>query len=162
MYTFIGKIPQIDELADMDVRRLVSTNFFPMLAVKQMYKQGAHCPITSASPLFLFESGLSASLNEVPVEFHSFFTAIAQTAPDFHSSVEWDLPSLVSLLVLQLLRTKLEKPVGSNGGRGASAAKRRDSGNRVDTVAVALSDGFDNEAAIEKLYGECGEGQCYI
>jgi hypothetical protein len=38
VYTFIGKIPEIDEVAESDLRRLVSTNFFPVFAVKQMSK----------------------------------------------------------------------------------------------------------------------------
>lgn len=113
-----------------------------------------------ANDLFVFENGLSAGLYEVPVEFHPFFTAIAQTAPDFHCSVEWDSPSLASLLVLQMLRTKLEKPAGggNGGGMSADADGRRDSKDRVmdrvEIVALALTDGFANKAAIEKLYGE--------
>ena len=38
VYTFFGKIPEIDEVAETDLRRLVSTNFFPVFAVKQMSK----------------------------------------------------------------------------------------------------------------------------
>uniref|UniRef100_A0A1I8B8Q3 Nuclear receptor domain-containing protein n=1 Tax=Meloidogyne hapla TaxID=6305 RepID=A0A1I8B8Q3_MELHA len=103
IWGFARRIPDIVELNEAELRLLVLHNFFPIFAVRQAFRW-AELKTAQISEDFWFEGGICLKTEELPLEWRKWFGEVAAVAHAFRLLVDWDIPCLASLIVLQLFK----------------------------------------------------------
>uniref|UniRef100_A0A7E4W5S4 Nuclear receptor domain-containing protein n=1 Tax=Panagrellus redivivus TaxID=6233 RepID=A0A7E4W5S4_PANRE len=101
----IQKIPDMCEISPGDQQALLYRNFFPMLALKQIHRW-IDMQLGNA---FVFDEGHAITLQDIPAEWQNFFAAVQQECQTFEQIIDWDTPSISTLLILQYIGVEDDK-----------------------------------------------------
>uniref|UniRef100_A0A914MNU1 Nuclear receptor n=2 Tax=Meloidogyne incognita TaxID=6306 RepID=A0A914MNU1_MELIC len=103
IWGFARRIPDIVELNEAELRLLILHNFFPIFAVRQAFRW-AELKTAQIPEDFWFEGGICLKTDELPVEWSKWFCEVTAVAHNFRMLIDWDIPCLASLIVLQIFK----------------------------------------------------------